>query len=176
MADKKFLRRQKIPMAEIEKECDRYATFSKRRSGLYKKARALIGLYDDVDIGIIMFSPTGKPYSFFHPTVDASVVRLLNPNTLPSESNHLAAENSRNRVKELKVKLDEYDITKNDETDEINWWDSIKEFDADEVKTHQIWFKSIDEGFKNCLMQLENGASPSTQAPPEDPNLAGSDF
>ncbi|XP_059306992.1 agamous-like MADS-box protein AGL61 [Lycium ferocissimum] len=170
MADKKSVGRQKIPIAKIEKEDARYATFSKRRKGLYKKASELIGQYDDLDIGIIMFSPTGKPYSFVHPTVDAVTDRLLYPNMLSSESNRLAAENSRNKVKELQVKLDDYDITENDEADEINRWDSIEEFDAEEIKKDKIWFKSIDEMLKNRLIQLENGASPSAQAAPKDAN------
>ncbi|XP_060201109.1 agamous-like MADS-box protein AGL61 [Lycium barbarum] len=151
MADKKPLGRQKIPMAKIENKDARYATFSKRREGLYKTASKLIGQYD-LDIGIIISSPTSKPYSFFHPTVDAVIDRYLNPNTLPSESNRLAAENSRNKVKELIVKLDEYDITENDETDE------------------KIWLKSIDESLRNRLMQLEKGASTSAQSPPYDAN------
>ncbi|XP_060201113.1 agamous-like MADS-box protein AGL61 [Lycium barbarum] len=170
MADKKSLGRQKIPMAKIEKEEARYAAFSKRRKGLYKKASELIGEYDDLDIGIIMFSPTGKPYSFFHRTVDVVIDRFLNPNTLSSESNSLAAENSRNKANELKVKLDEYDIPKNDETDEMRLWESIKESDVEEVTKHEIWLKSTVAGLKDRLMQLTNGASPSAQSPPEDAN------
>ncbi|XP_059306994.1 agamous-like MADS-box protein AGL61 [Lycium ferocissimum] len=169
MADKKPLGRQKITMAKIENKDARYATFSKRRDGLNKKASELIGQYD-LDIGIIIFSPTGKPYSFFHSTVDAVIDRYLNPNTLPSESNRLAAENSRNKVKELIVKLDEYDITKNDETDEKKLLEDIKEYDAEEVKKQEIWLKSIDESLRNGLMQLEKGASTSAQSPPYDAN------
>ncbi|KAJ8535430.1 hypothetical protein K7X08_023150 [Anisodus acutangulus] len=140
MAEKKTLGRQKIPMAKIEKENDRYSTFSKRRSGLYKKASELIEQYD-VDMGIIIFSPTGKPFSFFHPTVNSVIDSFLSPHTQPSESNLLDAVNTRDKVKELKAKLDEFDLAKDDEynqrpmpdeTDQKKWWKSIKEFDAKE--------------------------------------------
>ncbi|KAK4348467.1 hypothetical protein RND71_031222 [Anisodus tanguticus] len=178
MAEKKTLGRQKIPMAKIEKENDRYSTFSKRRSGLYKKASELIEQYD-VDMGIIMFSPTGKPFSFFHPTVNSVIDSFLSPHTQPSESSRVDAANTRDKVKELKAKLDELDLAKDDEynqtpmpdeTDQKKWWKSINEFDAKEVKNYLIYLDSTISGLENCLTLLEKGDSSSAQAPPEDDN------
>ncbi|KAJ8535429.1 hypothetical protein K7X08_023149 [Anisodus acutangulus] len=143
MAEKKTLGRQKIPMAKIEKENDRYSTFSKRRS------------------------------------VNSVIDSFLSPHTQPSESNLLDAVNTRDKVKELKAKLDEFDLAKDDEynqrpmpdeTDQKKWWKSIKEFDAKEVKNYLIYLESTISGLENCLMLLEKGASSSAQAPPEDAN------
>ncbi|PHU06451.1 hypothetical protein BC332_22940 [Capsicum chinense] len=73
MSERKCLGRRKIRMEKIENETTRLVTFSKRKSGLYKKASKLVEKYDDVNLGIISYSPNGKPYSFFHPTFDSVV-------------------------------------------------------------------------------------------------------
>ncbi|KAH0737434.1 hypothetical protein KY290_036139 [Solanum tuberosum] len=173
MAEKKTLGRQKISMVKIENEDARYTTFSKRRSTLYKKASELVGKYD-VDVGITLFSPTDKPYSFFHPTMDAVVDRFLSPNTQPSESNRIAIANSRNKVKELKVEFDELDIIERglsnsksgmDETEMKKIWKSIMKFNEEEVNELELWLNSVDF---ELTAQLENDASSSTQAPPEN--------
>ncbi|KAL2487809.1 Agamous-like MADS-box protein AGL61 [Forsythia ovata] len=96
--------RQKIAIEKIENEDDRYATFSKRRLGLLKKASELCTLCD-VDIGIIIFSPTGKPFSFFHPTMDSVVNRYYHIG--PSNSSSDIFENYvRNKVNKLNETLD----------------------------------------------------------------------
>ncbi|CAI0451928.1 unnamed protein product [Linum tenue] len=73
----------------------RQVTFSKRRTGLFKKANELATLCA-VQIAIIVFSPGGKPFSFGNPGVEPVVGRFLNrgdehhdgqqrPQRLPSE-------------------------------------------------------------------------------------------
>lgn len=73
--------RQKIPIAKIAKKTNLQVTFSKRRSGLFKKASELCTLCG-VEVAIIVFSPAKKPYSFGHPGVDSLLDRFLarNPN------------------------------------------------------------------------------------------------
>ncbi|KAK6780223.1 hypothetical protein RDI58_022407 [Solanum bulbocastanum] len=163
-------------MVKIENEDAQYTIFSKLRSTLYKKASELVGKYD-VDVGITLFSPTEKPYSFFHPTIDVVVGRFFSPNTQPSESNCIAIANSRNKVKKLKVELDELDIIERGlsnptsgtkETDMKKMWESVMKFNEDEVNELKLWLNSFDFDLKNYLSQLENDASSSTQAPPEN--------
>ena len=101
MENKKTTGRQKIPMQKMEKQDDLFASFSKRRSGLYKKADELV-FECDVDIGMIFFSPTGNPFSFFHPNVDAVLSRFQNPNIELSESTLLVAARNRDEVNKLK--------------------------------------------------------------------------
>ncbi|WMV59802.1 hypothetical protein MTR67_053187 [Solanum verrucosum] len=84
-------------MKNIEKQDNLYASFSKRRMGLYKKASDLV-FECDVDIGMIFFSPTGKPFSFFHPNVDAVVSRFQTLNMEPRESTLLVAAHNREKV------------------------------------------------------------------------------
>ncbi|KAG5584653.1 hypothetical protein H5410_045087 [Solanum commersonii] len=171
MAEKKTLGRQKISIVKIENEDAQYTAFSKHRSTLYKKASELVGKYD-VDVGITLFSPTDKPYSFFHPTMNAVVNRFLSPNT--QASNRIATANFQNKVKELKVEFDKIDIIERglsnsksgmDETDMKKKWESIMKFNEEKVNELELWLNSVDF---ELTAQLENNVSSSTQAPPEN--------
>ncbi|XP_074361203.1 agamous-like MADS-box protein AGL61 [Apium graveolens] len=75
---KKFsIGRQKIKIAKIERKNHLQVTFSKRRSGLFKKASELCTLCG-VEIAIIVFSPAGKVFSFGHPNVEGIIDRFFN--------------------------------------------------------------------------------------------------
>ncbi|PKU65312.1 agamous-like MADS-box protein AGL29 [Dendrobium catenatum] len=68
--------RQKIAMKRIENEEARQVCFSKRRAGLFKKATEL-SILCGAEIGIVVFSPAGKPFSFGHPSLDYVTKRFL---------------------------------------------------------------------------------------------------
>lgn len=74
---KKSKGRQKIVMAKMSKESNLLVTFSKRRSGLFKKASELCTLCG-VEIAIIVFSPGKKVFSFGHPNVEQILDKFLN--------------------------------------------------------------------------------------------------
>ncbi|CAN4094223.1 unnamed protein product [Withania somnifera] len=172
MENKKRRGRQKIPMKKIEKQDDLYASFSKRRAGLYKKASELVKECD-VDIGMIIFSPTGKPFSFFHPTVDAVISRFQNPDMQVSASTQLVAIHARDRVKQLNNRLEEFETTKDIafanknvydkvmESRQRGWWESIEQLNEEEVTKLEAWLNVVGSNLKNRLNQLENGASSS---------------
>ncbi|GMH13573.1 hypothetical protein Nepgr_015414 [Nepenthes gracilis] len=84
MVKKTSLGRQKIKIAKIEIPNHRQVTFSKRRSGLFKKACELCTLCG-VEIVIIVFSPAQKVFSFGHPDVESLVDRFFRP-THPGSS------------------------------------------------------------------------------------------
>ncbi|KAK9180887.1 hypothetical protein WN944_024023 [Citrus x changshan-huyou] len=69
MVAKKTRGRQNIEMKKIEHEDDRMMTFSKRRSGIYKKASELVTLTGS-EIRIVLFSLFGKPFTFGHPSLE----------------------------------------------------------------------------------------------------------
>ncbi|KAK8613759.1 hypothetical protein V6N13_101516 [Hibiscus sabdariffa] len=77
--------RQKIQIKKLENESSRQVTFSKRRNGLFKKASELCVLCG-ADIGIIVFSPKGKPFCFGHPDIDVILRRFLSEDPLGSTS------------------------------------------------------------------------------------------
>lgn len=55
--------RQKIKIKKIDNATARQVTFSKRRRGIFKKAEELSVLCD-VEVGLVIFSSTGKLYEF----------------------------------------------------------------------------------------------------------------
>nr|GME14008.1 truncated transcription factor CAULIFLOWER D-like [Ipomoea batatas] len=55
--------RGKVELKRIENPTSRQVTFSKRRNGLLKKAYELSVLCD-AEVGLLIFSPTGKSYHF----------------------------------------------------------------------------------------------------------------
>ncbi|KAI4342044.1 hypothetical protein MLD38_026706 [Melastoma candidum] len=85
MAKKSSMGRQKIAIAKIPKKNHLQVTFSKRRSGLFKKASELCTLCG-VEVAIIVFSPAGKPFSFGHHEVDTVIDRFLTRRPKPAES------------------------------------------------------------------------------------------
>jgi hypothetical protein len=58
--------RGKVELKKIEKPANRQATFSKRRMGLLKKANEL-AILCDAQIGVIIFSGSGKMYEYSSP-------------------------------------------------------------------------------------------------------------
>ena len=78
---KETMGRQRIPMVRIKKETHRQVTFSKRRAGLFKKASELCTLCG-AEVGIIVYSPAKKPFSFGHPSVESVLDRYLSRNNL----------------------------------------------------------------------------------------------
>ncbi|KAL9238344.1 hypothetical protein vseg_012777 [Gypsophila vaccaria] len=73
---KKNKGRQKVKMERMEKDSNRQVTFSKRRSGLFKKASELCTLCG-AEAAIIVFSPGKKAFSFGHPSVEIVLNRYL---------------------------------------------------------------------------------------------------
>lgn len=71
--------RQKVAMVKMANDSNLQVTFSKRRSGLFKKASELCTLCG-AEIAIIVFSPGRKVFSFGHPCVEAVIDRFLSRN------------------------------------------------------------------------------------------------
>lgn len=55
--------RGKIVIRRIDNSTSRQVTFSKRRNGLLKKAKEL-AILCDAEVGVMIFSSTGKLYDF----------------------------------------------------------------------------------------------------------------
>lgn len=97
--------RQKIEIAKIPKKNHLQVTFSKRRSGLFKKASELCTLCG-ANVAIIVFSPAGKVFSFGHPDVESIVDRFFTCNPLPEPSGlHLIEAHRNASVRELNLQL-----------------------------------------------------------------------
>ncbi|XP_059311596.1 MADS-box protein SVP-like isoform X5 [Lycium ferocissimum] len=76
--------RQKIQIKKIDNLTARQVTFSKRRRGLFKKAQELSTLCD-ADIGLIVFSATGKLFEYS----SSSMVQLIEKHKMQSERENM---------------------------------------------------------------------------------------
>ncbi|KAL0407485.1 UNVERIFIED_CONTAM: Agamous-like MADS-box protein [Sesamum latifolium] len=74
-SSKKTMGRRKIEMKKIEKKTNLQVTFSKRRTGLFKKAGELSVLCG-AEIAILVQSPAGKIFSFGNPSVESVLGRF----------------------------------------------------------------------------------------------------
>ncbi|CAI9106464.1 OLC1v1005625C1 [Oldenlandia corymbosa var. corymbosa] len=102
--------RQKIELKKIEDEGDRYATFSKRKHGIFKSVTELITSCK-ANVGVIIFSPKNKPHSFFHPNMEKVVDRFLNGNeSVVSNVDRAADEMFQERDMAMNLKLDQLDV------------------------------------------------------------------
>ncbi|MBA0677137.1 hypothetical protein Goari_018558, partial [Gossypium aridum] len=133
---KKTLGRQKIEMVKIKDESNLQVTFSKRRSGLFKKASELCTLCG-VEIAIIVFSPGNKVFSFGHPDVENILNRYVH-NTRDTSPTWQLIEAHRNAIiRRLNAQLTEMmsqieaQKKRGEELDKMrkasqeqNWWES----------------------------------------------------
>ncbi|XP_057465742.1 formin-like protein 7 [Actinidia eriantha] len=105
MAERKTRGRQRVAMAKMENESNLQVTFSKRRSGLFKKASEL-SILCGAEVAIIVFSPGSKAFSFGHPSVDAVIDRFLTGNQVPPNVTNQLVEAQRNAaVRDMNVRL-----------------------------------------------------------------------
>nr|GLL19883.1 agamous-like MADS-box protein AGL61 [Ipomoea trifida] len=74
--------RQRIPLARIENDAHRNVTFSKRRTGLFKKASEMSTLCG-TEIAMVVFSPSGKAFTFSNPDLNTVLTKYFvqNPTT-----------------------------------------------------------------------------------------------
>ncbi|XP_051151154.1 agamous-like MADS-box protein AGL62 [Andrographis paniculata] len=137
-----------------------YATFSKRRLGLYNKASELSTLCS-VDVGVIISSPRGIPHSFYSPSMGVVLERYLNPNMPVSGVPRFIDNHSRNQIARLNQELDEVlemkeqlkirdkQVDEIDRTRPKGWWEQvpIESLDANQV---QMWISR----FENLRAQI----------------------
>ncbi|XP_023903253.1 agamous-like MADS-box protein AGL18 isoform X2 [Quercus suber] len=99
--------RGKIEIKKIENLNSRQVTFSKRRSGLLKKAKELSVLCD-AEVAVIIFSSTGKLYEFSNTSMEHTLSRYsrgLEMDYPQRSSDDLAVEQAPDDVNALKNEL-----------------------------------------------------------------------
>ncbi|KAJ8761934.1 hypothetical protein K2173_006536 [Erythroxylum novogranatense] len=152
MATKKTKGRQKIEIRRIQNEDDRLITFSKRRSGIYKKASELITL-TGAEVAFVVFSPAGKPFSFAHPSIEAVGNRFLGhaPNPINDGTTSIIEAHRQMRIDELN---NQYNHSIHQQE-----MDRKKEFELKQkvngIETKGWWSANVQELNKHELIRLE---------------------
>ncbi|KAJ7012769.1 agamous-like MADS-box protein AGL29 [Populus alba x Populus x berolinensis] len=160
MASKKTKGRQKVEMKRIENQDDRLITFSKRRSGIYKKASELATL-TGAEIAIAVFSPAGKPFSFGHPSVESVINRFLEDSLNMDSTYHLVeAHLDEKKEKGLKLK------STIKEMDSKGWWDTaIEELNIQQLIELEKKFNELQMTLCSKIAENTSTVASSSQAP-----------
>ncbi|TQD74495.1 hypothetical protein C1H46_039972 [Malus baccata] len=162
MEAKKTRGRQKTEMKRIEKEDDRLVVFSKRRSGIYKKATEL-GALCGAQVGILVFSSMGKPHSFGNPSIDYVLNRFLHNQQEPileayrQEKILHAIENYNELVEHLEVvrecrkALRQLEGQRGSGEQKVWWKPPIKDLDLQGLKQMHDSFKRVTDHVSSKL-------------------------
>ncbi|ESR35971.1 hypothetical protein CICLE_v10030142mg [Citrus x clementina] len=178
MSSKKSKGRQKVEMVKMPNESNLQVTFSKRRTGLFKKASELCTLCG-ADIAIIVFSPGKKVFSFGHPCVETIVDRYLTRNPPQISGTMQLIEAHRNAsVRELNMQLTQVTVLNQLEIEkkrgeELNqmrkasqaqcWWEApIEELNLPQLEQLKM---SLEELKKNVGKQAEKMLIQSSNPP-----------
>lgn len=181
MAKKPSMGRQKIKIAKIEVKNHLQVTFSKRRSGLFKKARELCTLCG-VEIAIVVFSPARKVFSFGHPNVESITDRFLirnnsDSNSIANNSLHLVESHRNASVRGLNLQLTqilgevEIEKKRGASLDQMRktsqsqyWWEApINQLDLQELEQLKNSMEALKENVTNLankFMVNETGNPP----------------
>lgn len=159
--------RKKTASTKIPTKSHLQVTFSKRRSGIFKKASELCTLCG-VEIAMIVFSPGNKVFSFGHPKVDTIIDRFLSPPYDSKIQDHQFVEAHRNyNIHEQNVHLTqllsqlEAEKKHGDSLDQMRranqrecWWEApISELGLHELEQLRA---SMEELKKNIVAKQAN--------------------
>ncbi|XP_062013256.1 agamous-like MADS-box protein AGL61 [Rosa rugosa] len=167
--------RQKIAITKIPNRSNLQVTFSKRCAGLFKKASELCTLCG-VEIAIVVFSPSNKPFSFGHPSIKTLIGRFLSPipSSFPSSTQQALYPRKASVEHELNMQLTgtqgrlEAEKKRGEELDKMSkdsqrsshcWWDKpIEELGLDEL---QMLKAAMEELKKNVIEQIHKINGPA---------------
>uniref|UniRef100_M1E017 Mads box protein n=2 Tax=Solanum tuberosum TaxID=4113 RepID=M1E017_SOLTU len=104
--------RRRVEMARMQNQSNLQVTFSKRRDGVFKKATELSTLCG-ADVVVVVFSPSNKPYSCGHPSVEFIINRFLgeNPPTDTDAPNPIVIVHQNANTDEINRKLNRLEIS-----------------------------------------------------------------
>ncbi|KAJ3670079.1 hypothetical protein LUZ60_010403 [Juncus effusus] len=138
--------RRKIEIKKIESEEARHVCFSKRRIGAFTKASELSTMCG-ADVAMVIYSPSGTPYSFGSPSVNHVIDRFLTGTQI--NASPVPNQNIINQLNQQCMELSkQIDIQKNKSV-------ALKERAKELVKSKESkWLENIDQLSLDELNQL----------------------
>ncbi|KAL0300600.1 UNVERIFIED_CONTAM: Agamous-like MADS-box protein [Sesamum radiatum] len=156
-SSKKTMGRRKIEIKKIEKKTSLQVTFSKRRTGLFRKASELSVLCG-AEIAILIQSPAGKIFSFGNPSVESVLGRFQTGGSLaPPRRNGGIGENRigecAEEVRRLEGEKEMEKSVKEKEKERELWWD--EPFESMELDELEEYAKALEGLRDNVLHRVE---------------------
>ncbi|MCH81035.1 agamous-like MADS-box protein AGL62-like [Trifolium medium] len=149
--------RRKIEIEIVKDPNTRQVTFSKRRTGLFKKANEL-SILCGAEVAIVVFSPGNKPYSFGHPGVDVVAAKYLQQDPEPSDSQGEPFSDASN-MDNLNLELAEVLAEIREGEKQAKTYDEIlKQNDVttlSELEELRDSYKGLQDWVKLCLSDIE---------------------
>ncbi|KAK4421092.1 Agamous-like MADS-box protein [Sesamum alatum] len=152
---KKTMGRRKIEIKKIEKKTNLQVTFSKRRSGLFKKAGEL-GVLCGAEIAILIQSPAEKIFAFGNPSVESVLDRFQRGGSLPPPppARNVDIGEYAEAVRRLEGKKEmEKSSVKETEKERELWWD--EDFENMEVHELEEYAKALEGLRDNVVHRVE---------------------
>ncbi|KAJ6778115.1 MADS BOX PROTEIN [Salix koriyanagi] len=148
--------RQKIEIKRVERESNRYVTFSKRKNGLFKKATELSTLCG-AETAVIIFSEHRKLFSCGQPDVDQNGSLTTFPSLIKNNIVENQLANKQEYAESLKRLEEEQTVAKmigsmNNMNGGGFWWDlPIDNMEQDELEAYR---ESMEQLKKNLIARL----------------------
>ncbi|AAF99799.1 T2E6.17 [Arabidopsis thaliana] len=145
--------RRKIEIKFIEDSIERKATFSRRRNGIFKKADELAKLCN-VEIAVLVISPTNIPYTYGYPCFNDVVERIQNPS---------ASSKLRSLMKELEqIKEFQEDLRKKQQRnlEKSNMKENV-DLKLEDLVAFKAKLEAYQAGLKRKHVEMEDLSSPS---------------
>ncbi|XP_019434341.1 PREDICTED: agamous-like MADS-box protein AGL62 [Lupinus angustifolius] len=173
---KKNKSRRRIEMKMIAKDSNLQVTFSKRRTGLFKKTSELCTLCD-ARVELVVFSPANKAFPFGEPSIDAVIHRYqmrdqsLNLGNMQYVEAHKNANvqelndkiNQINEDLEIEKKCNE-ELAKQKKEAQEHFWQNI----AEGVATTAATILTPPHFFTDCASSSNNPLPPPPQPPTQE--------
>ncbi|KAL7152850.1 hypothetical protein ABFS83_04G125900 [Erythranthe nasuta] len=164
--------RRKIEIKKIEKKSSLQVTFSKRRTGLFRKASELSVLCG-AEIAILVQSPANKIYSYGHPSVETLLHRYQTGGGGGASSSIIPyREEGRSKYDEAVRKLEIVKRSMKQESSNIStrfWWDEPMEgMELYELEEYVDAMEALKDNVSRRVVELEKQKSNTGSASTSD--------
>ncbi|XP_055814600.1 agamous-like MADS-box protein AGL29 [Solanum dulcamara] len=161
--------RRRVDIVRMQNRMNLQVTFSKRRTGIFKKASELSTLCG-AHVTLITYSPSNKVYSCGHPSVEFNIDRFLGVNPPPDSDapNPIIVAHQNANVRELNRKLNNLESLLEKERKHGEALEALRTEPSHETLSF-LDLKSLSEALEAAGEELERVASQNKECGIEYP-------